>query len=71
MDNSSNESGFKIERCTGPNCTNFTQIVQVGANITVYSDTGLTANTFFRYRVSAYNTTGNSPYSNTVKEKAK
>ena len=36
-DNSSNETGFKIYSCTGSNCTNFSQIATVGANVTSYA----------------------------------
>ena len=63
-DNASNETGFHIERCKGSTCTNFTQIATVGANVTSYANTGLTANTTYRYRVHAYNASGNSAYSN-------
>jgi tripartite motif-containing protein 71 len=63
-DNSSNETGFKIERCKGATCTNFTQIVTVGVNVTSYANTGLNANTTYRYRVRAYNASDNSAYSN-------
>lgn len=66
MDNSSTESGFKIERCQGSGCTNFAQIAIVGINITSYSDTGLAAMTTYTYRVRAYNTAGNSAYTNTA-----
>ena len=68
-DNSGNEDGFRIERCTGQNCTNFAQIAQVGPNATSYSDTGLTGNTRYRYRVRAFNAAGNSAYSNIVTER--
>jgi PKD repeat protein len=63
-DTASNEDGFKIERCTGNNCTNFTQIATVGVNVRTYSNTGLSKNTVYRYRVRAYNSVGNSGYSN-------
>ena len=65
-DNSSNEQGFRIERCTGNNCTNFVQIAQVGANVTTFSNTGLARNTRYRYRVRAFNAGGNSAYSNII-----
>ncbi len=62
-DNSSNETGFRIERCKGSTCTNFTLVASVGANVTSYSNTKLNANTTYRYRVYAYNAGGNSGYS--------
>jgi len=60
----SNESGYEIDRCQGSTCTNFTQIAITGANITTFSNTGLAANTTYRYRVRATNSggdSGNSP----------
>jgi len=63
-DNSANENGFLIERCQGNSCTNFVQIAQVGVNTTNYPDTGLSRNTWYRYRVRAFNAAGNSAYSN-------
>jgi len=65
-DNSSNETGFKIERCQGTGCGSFVQIAQVGANVTTYSNTGLSAGVSYTYRVRAYNASGNSAYSNTA-----
>jgi hypothetical protein len=59
-DNASNKTGFKIERCAGANCTNFTQIATVGVNVKNYS------NTTYLYRVRAFNSSGNSSYSNTA-----
>lgn len=65
-DSDNTETGFKIERCTGAGCTDFTQIATVGANVTSYSNTGLTASTSYSYRVRAYNAIGDSDYSNTA-----
>jgi endo-alpha-1,4-polygalactosaminidase (GH114 family) len=64
-DNASNETGFRIERSTGTSTT-YTEITTVGANITTYSNTGLTASTQYNYRVRAYNATGNSAYTSVV-----
>ena len=65
-DNSGNESGFKIERCSGSACSNFAQIASVAANVNIYSNSGLSAGTNYSYRVRAYNSAGNSGYSNTA-----
>jgi PKD repeat protein len=63
-DNANNETGFKIERCAGATCTNFTQIATVGANVTNFSNSGLKRNTAYRYRLRSYNVSGNSADSN-------
>jgi len=63
QDNSNNETGFKIERKTGSGGS-YSEIATVGANVTAYSDTGLIENTTYFYRIRAYNTTGDSAYSN-------
>jgi len=65
-DNSTNEDGFKIERCQSAGCTSFAQIATVGANTTGYNNTGLSAGTSYGYRVRAYNVGGDSGYSNTA-----
>ncbi|MGH9649310.1 MAG: M36 family metallopeptidase, partial [Terriglobales bacterium] len=68
-DGSGNEDGFRIERCPGglavcdANPVNYTQIAQVVANSTSYSDTGLAASTPYSYRIRAFNAAGNSAYS--------
>jgi hypothetical protein len=63
-DNSTDETGFKIERSTDG--TTFAEVASVGANVTTYSDTGLTESTTYYYRVRAHNTGGDSDYSNTA-----
>ena len=62
-DNATNETGFKIERKTGSGGT-YAQIATVNADVTGYSDTGLTATTTYYYRVRATNSIGDSAYSN-------
>ncbi len=62
-DNANDEDGFYIERDAG---SGFQQIASVGANVTTYSNTGLTSNSTYSYRVRAWNSAGNSGYSNTA-----
>ncbi len=62
-DNSDNENGFAIERRTGDTGT-YSEITRVGTGVISYSDTGLTPATTYYYRVFAYNSAGNSGYSN-------
>jgi hypothetical protein len=62
-DNASNETGFKIERKTGSGGT-WSQVATVGAGVTGYSNTGLSASTTYTYRVRATNSAGDSGYSN-------
>ncbi len=61
-DNSDKESGFKIERKIGIDGT-YSQIATVGANIVTYSDTGLTQGTTYYYQIRAYNSFGDSAFS--------
>jgi DUF5010 C-terminal domain/Fibronectin type III domain len=62
-DNANNEDDVRIERKTGSGGT-WAEIATVGANVTTWSNTGLTASTQYFYRLRAYNTTGYSAYSN-------
>jgi hypothetical protein len=65
-DNSSNETGFSIQRCKGAGCTAFVDIATVGANVRAYQDKKVPSVGSFGYRVRAYNVTGFSPFSNWV-----
>lgn len=60
-DNSSNEDGFKIQRCSGEGCTPIS-LTQVGANITTYTSTPLTSGLLYSFRVAATNAGGDSAY---------
>ena len=63
-DNSNNEDGFRIERSTDG--VNFTQVAQVGPNVTSYTSSNLTKNRLYYHRVRAFKGTANSAFSNTV-----
>ena len=67
-DQSTNESGFSVERCTGAiaACTSFTQVGGTGAGVTAYGDTLVQPGTTYTYRVKAFNAGGSSAYSNTA-----
>ena len=60
-DRSSNETGFQIWRSTSANGT-YTLITTTAANVTTYTNTGLTSNTRYYYKVRAIN--GSSVTSN-------
>ena len=56
-------TGYRIERCQGASCTNFTEVGS--ATGTSFGDGGLSASTSYRYRVRATDAAGNlSGYSN-------
>jgi hypothetical protein len=55
-DNSDNEDGFKIYR--GLTSTSLSLIATVGANVTTYTNTGLSRRTRYYYKVCAYNSYG-------------
>lgn len=64
QDAADNETGFRIERKTAQSGSVYTQVAQVAANVTVFANTGLNANTKYFYRVRAFNAGGQSDYSN-------
>jgi hypothetical protein len=65
QDSSSNELGFKIERKTGAEGT-YQEIAKVGPNVTIYTDTELSRERTYYYRVRAYNSDGHSAYSEEI-----
>jgi fibronectin type 3 domain-containing protein len=60
VDRSGNESGFEITRTGGGS----TRVLAAGANITTFSDTGLTESTEYTYVVRAVNSAGASTSTN-------
>jgi FtsP/CotA-like multicopper oxidase with cupredoxin domain len=59
-DNSSNETGFVIERSV--NGAAFAPLTTVAANVRNYADTTVAASTTYQYRVAAVNAAGQSAY---------
>jgi hypothetical protein len=62
-DNANDETSFNIERSLDGN---FSPLISVGANVVSYSDTGLSPDTIYWYRVNAENASGTSAWSNTA-----
>ncbi len=67
-DNSTSESGFRIERST--NNSKFSQIATVSADVTSFSNTGLRRGKTYYYRVRANGSPTHSAYSNTASANA-
>ncbi len=58
-------TGYRVERCQGASCTTFTQVAAPAT--TSFSDSGLSANTTYTYRVRAADAAGNlSGFSSSV-----
>jgi hypothetical protein len=66
VDNSGDETGFRVEQCRGEKCRleYWVEIGTVPANNTAFQATGVSAGNYYMYRVRAYNAVGNSEYSN-------
>jgi len=63
-DNATDELGFRVERRLNPGTYLLNaEIGTVGANVTSYADSTITAGQAYCYRVRAYNAVGNSDYS--------
>lgn len=62
-DTSNNEDGFRIERRAGTTGS-YQHLVNVAANVVTYTDQNLWNKTTYCYRVLAFNSGGNSAYSN-------
>ena len=64
-DKSNNETGFKIERKTGTG--SYVIVGTIDSNLSTFTNTELVPNTTYTYRVSSFNTFGNSStYSNEI-----
>jgi len=65
-DNSTNETGFEVDRASNSSFTSGLVTTTVGAGVTSYQATGLGASKTYYFRVRAFNTGGNSAFSNTA-----
>ncbi len=64
LDNATTETGYRIFRCVLGDCSDAVQVAELGANTTLYDDTGLTFGTVYSYAVRSFNIAGQSPISN-------
>jgi hypothetical protein len=55
---------YLLERCSGTDCSNWAEIGSAAGN--TYNDTGLKADTVYRYRVRARDGAGNTSGYSTV-----
>ena len=65
-DNATNETAYAVERSLDGSGGWVDLTSTLPADTTIYSDTGLSADTAYHYRVKATNATGSSGYSNTA-----
>lgn len=71
-DNSSNESGFTVERCSGTaafcgaNTGAWALRTTTAANVSTFNDTTLTPETTYSWRVRAFNAAGTSAFTNVL-----
>jgi RHS repeat-associated protein len=62
VDNSTTETGFKIERSTTGSGSGFSFVTTTSPNVVSYTDGGLLASSTYYYRISAVNANGSSAY---------
>jgi hypothetical protein len=63
-DNAGDESGYYVQRSVDG--TNWSLIATLASNAVSFTDTGLSSGTAYSYRVYAFNSVGNSGFSNTA-----
>jgi acid phosphatase type 7 len=59
-------TGFELQRCSGPGCSNFAKLTTTLKGIMTFGDSGLTANTSYSYRVRATKGADTSAFSATA-----
>jgi PKD repeat protein len=64
INTATNATSITVQRCSGSTCTGFVAVAQLAATATSWTDSGVKSRSTYRYRVSASNAAGRSPYSN-------
>ncbi len=65
VDNASNEDGYRLERMDGDG---YLTVATLDPNVTTFTEDGLKKATEYTYRVKAFNTKGDSDFSNVMKQ---
>jgi PKD repeat protein len=64
INTATNATSITVQRCSGSTCTGFVPVAQLAATAESWTDTRVKSRSTYRYRVSASNAAGRSPYSN-------
>jgi len=64
INTATNATSITVQRCSGSTCTGFVPVAQLAATAKSWTDTRVKSRSTYRYRVSASNAAGTSPYSN-------
>jgi hypothetical protein len=64
VNTATNATTITVHRCTGSTCTGFVPVAQLAATAGSWTDTKVKSRSTYRYRLSASNAAGRSPYSN-------
>ena len=71
INTATNATSITVERCTGSACTGFAPVAQLSTTATSWTDSRVKSRSTYRYRVSASNAAGSSPYSNVASATAR
>jgi hypothetical protein len=64
VNTATNATSITVQRCRGSSCTDFVAVAQLASTAKSWTDTAVKSRSTYRYRVSASNAVGESPYSN-------
>jgi PKD repeat protein len=64
VNTATNATSITVQRCRGSSCTDFVAVALLASTAKSWTDTAVKSRSTYRYRVSASNAVGESPYSN-------
>jgi PKD repeat protein len=71
INTATNATAITVERCSGSTCTGFVTVAKLAASASSWTDPWVRSGSTYRYRVSASNAAGRSPYSNIARATAR